>query len=375
MDVAIRHTTDWRFSTLASWLGVTIACAYYSNNHSDLLLQIPVSGAILALLFYVLKAPNSYVNFVAAAYFLLIAILMQLTSTSLIFIHLVMFSAIFSPHFSLPKAIFAIIATILTYSLTHYEAWQGNTPWVMFIVWFFFCTMNWFVSRRIVESLNMHYQSRQNYKELKATQQMMGALHASQERLHISRELHDALGHKLTALSINLDFAKRTAPADMEETLLNCHQLSQEVLEEVRAIVSAQRNDNTLLKQALEGIFALTPQLRCHLSITPTAEQLSQEYALCVIRFCQEMISNTLKHTKANEITFDIQVTTSDEGGILKALAFHNQRENMLPRPGNGLTGLNERVANFKGQYIQEIHDERLLNTLLLPFEKEVIGD
>lgn len=43
--------------------------------------------------------------------------------------------------------------------------------------------MNWFVSRRIVESLNIHYQSRQNYKELKAAQHMMGAMSAPQEKL------------------------------------------------------------------------------------------------------------------------------------------------------------------------------------------------
>ncbi len=375
MEATIKHTTDWHFSTIASWLGVTIACAYYANNGIDLLLQLPISGAILALLFYVLKAPNSHVNIVAVLYFLLIVSLIQVTSTSLVFIHLVMFSAIFSPHFALPKVLAFVVLTLLTYSFTHYARWNGEIPWVMFIVWFFFCTMNWFVSKRIVESLNMHYQSRQNYKELKATQQMMGAMHAAQERQHLSRELHDSLGHKLTALSINLDFAKRTAPPQIQETIANCHLLSQQVLDEVRAIVSEQRRDKALLKQALESIFALTPQLSCQLHMNDEVERLPQDYALCVIRFCQEMISNTLKHTKASEIAFDITVYKKGEQTVLEANAQHNQNEQQLPKPGNGLAGLKERMSHFQGSFEQHLDKQTLVSTITIPITTEVVHD
>ena len=84
---------------------------------------------------------------------------------------------------------------------------------------------------------------------------MMNAMSAEQERLNLSRELHDTLGHKLTALSINLDFAKRKATPELEETLSTCHSLSQELLEEVRFIVSNQRSDPSLLKTSLEQVF------------------------------------------------------------------------------------------------------------------------
>ncbi|TMP64240.1 histidine kinase, partial [Pseudoalteromonas ruthenica] len=95
-------------------------------------------------------------------------------------------------------------AILSLYCALSFERWEGNIPWITIIVWSFFCLMNWFVSRRIIESLNVHYQSRQNFKELKATQSVMRAMSAEQERLNLSRELHDTLGHKLTALSINL---------------------------------------------------------------------------------------------------------------------------------------------------------------------------
>ena len=139
---------------------------------------------------------------------------------------------------------------------------------------------------------------------------MMNAMSAEQERLNLSRELHDTLGHKLTALSINLDFAKRKATPELEETLSICHSLSQELLEEVRFIVSNQRSDSSLLKTSLEQLFLATPQLKCHLNLNEQSKTLKQDDSLCIIRFCQEMISNTIRHTQATEITFNVFISS-----------------------------------------------------------------
>ncbi|WP_042150860.1 MULTISPECIES: sensor histidine kinase [unclassified Pseudoalteromonas] len=371
MEHTIRHTTDWTYSTIASWLGVTIASLYYANSKMLLIAQIPVHLTILVVLWFVLKRPNDHVNFVSVSYFLLISCLIQLTSTTLVFIHLIMFTAIFSAHFKPLKMIVSVIAILAVYSITNFERWQGDIPWITLIVWAFFCMMNWFVSRKIIESLNVHYQSRQNYKELKATQSMMNAMSAEQERLNLSRELHDTLGHKLTALSINLDFAKRKATPELEETLSTCHSLSQELLEEVRFIVSNQRSDPSLLKTSLEQVFLATPQLKCQLNLNEQLKMLNQDDSLCIIRFCQEMISNTLKHTQATEITFDVclQSKLIEVESQVIVTAIHNQSEDAIPKPGNGLTGLKERMALIKGQFKQDIKEHRLVNEISFPIK------
>jgi len=378
MEHTIRHTTDWTYSTLASWLGVTIASLYYSKSNDFIIFQAPIHLIILAVLWFVIKRPNDHVNLAALFYFTLISLLMQFTATTLVFIHLIMFTAIFSAHFSPIKMSISVIAILGTYSITNYERWQGEIPWITLIVWAFFCLMNWFVSRKIIQSLNVHYQSRQNYKELKATQSMMNAMSAEQERLNLSRELHDTLGHKLTALSINLDFAKRKATPELEETLSLCHDLSQELLEEVRFIVSNQRADSSLLKTSLEQVFAATPPLTCQLNLSEKLNYLNQEDSLCIIRFCQEMISNTLKHTKATEIVFDIYLQTQlnqDENTPINsviATAVHNQSEVNKPKAGNGLTGLTERMALINGQFSQKIKDNRLINELSFPLQNQL---
>ncbi|PAJ73116.1 histidine kinase [Pseudoalteromonas sp. NBT06-2] len=375
MENTIRHTTDWTYSTIASWLGVTIASLYYANSQILLIAQIPVHLMILAVLWFVIKRPNDQVNIVALTYFLLIVSLMQLSTTSLVFIHLIMFTAIFSAHFSPIKMICSVIAILATYSITNFDRWQGDIPWVTLIVWAFFCLMNWFVSRKIIQSLNIHYQSRQNYKELKATQSIMNAMSAEQERLNLSRELHDTLGHKLTALSINLDFAKRKATAESEENLTLCHSLTQELLDEVRSIVSTQRAEISLLRTSLEQVFKVTPQLACTLNLDKKLSYLNQNDSLCVIRFCQEMISNTLKHTQATEITFNVELKFSDHTGelldkdTLTATAVHNQSEYVLSKPGNGLMGLKERIMLMNGKFKQEIIENRLVNEISFPIQ------
>jgi len=376
MEHTIRHTTDWTYSTIASWLGVTIACLYYANSQMLLIAQIPVHLMILAVLWFVIKRPNDHVNTVAMTYFLLLVSLMQLSSTTLVFIHLIMFTAIFSAHFSPIKMTFSVMAILAVYTTTNFERWQGDIPWITLIVWTFFCMMNWFVSRKIIQSLNIHYQSRQNYKELKATQSMMNAMSAEQERLNLSRELHDTLGHKLTALSINLDFAKRKATPGLEETLSLCHNLSQELLEEVRDIVSNQRAEASLLKASLEQVFSATPQLKCHLNLADNLSSLNQDDSLCVIRFCQEMISNTLKHTQATDISFDIYLQSQDDDGkktiknTIITTAVHNQSEKVIPKSGNGLMGLKERMILINGEFKQEIRENRLINKISFPIKK-----
>ncbi|WP_462164224.1 sensor histidine kinase [Pseudoalteromonas xiamenensis] len=370
MQNTIKHTADWRLSTVASWLAVTIACVFYTPSTLTLFLQLPVHLLILFLLLAIIRTPNDNVARYASGYFALIACLFPLTNTSLVLIHMAMFSSLFSAHFK-PATLFGcILALLATYCgvLLFYK--HETIPWIALAIWGIFAIFNGILSRRFVESLNMHYQSRQNYKELKATQNMMKAMSAEQERLALSRELHDSLGHKLTALSINLDFLKRQAPQEMTETVSQCHALSQEILAEVRHIVSAQRNDFGLLKTSLTDLFRATPTLKCTLEISPNLEPLPQQIGLCVIRFCQEMISNTLKHTNASAIDFVISRDETEKDAPIVVTAMHNARESVLPKLGNGLKGMNERVAMLGGEFTQRLLNNALISELKIPFNR-----
>jgi signal transduction histidine kinase len=61
------------------------------------------------------------------------------------------------------------------------------------------------------------------------------------ERARIARDLHDAIGHHLTAMTLHLDLAKRQSAGKVTELLQAAHALAQRLLAEVRKVVSAER--------------------------------------------------------------------------------------------------------------------------------------
>lgn len=370
MSQVIRHTTDWSASTLISWCIVSVICLLYPAENTLIYWQLPIHAFTLGLLWFSIKRPNQHVPFIALLYWLLIAALIPLTNTSLVLIHLVMFSALFSVHFTW-LVIWIMVGTLLSVYFAYYYWLLESTVWSTVAIWGGFALMNVVISKKIVESLNMHYQSKQNYEELKATQSMLRAMSAEQERLHISRELHDALGHKLTALSINLDFLKRTADGNAQEMLVSCHQMSQEILTEVREIVSSQRAGKGMLKLSLENLIAQTPKLSCSLQLASQLEALSGTSALCVVRFCQEMINNTLKHTQATKLNLSIKLSNEMSPLMIEAYASHNQPELTVPIQKNGLKGLTERLEAVGGQFTQKIEDGVLQNKITLPFQEK----
>ena len=65
-------------------------------------------------------------------------------------------------------------------------------------------------SRRIQEHLN---------QQLIATRALLSQTSEQQERLRISRDLHDILGHQLTALSLQLELLSHQAPTELKSTV------------------------------------------------------------------------------------------------------------------------------------------------------------
>jgi signal transduction histidine kinase len=80
---------------------------------------------------------------------------------------------------------------------------------------------------------------RSAHRELLATRELIGETAAAQERLRVARELHDSVGHQLTAMKLHLELATRQTEAC--EPLRQASGLAQALLAKVRAVVSAER--------------------------------------------------------------------------------------------------------------------------------------
>src|SRR5205823_11630373 len=91
--------------------------------------------------------------------------------------------------------------------------------------------------------------------ELKVTSGLLDISSRTEERLLIARDLHDLLGHHLTALSLNLEVASHLAGGEAKEPIEKSKAITKELLADVRAVVSRLREDEPVdLAKALNAL-------------------------------------------------------------------------------------------------------------------------
>jgi len=185
------------------------------------------------------------------------------------------------------------------------------------------------------------------YADLVATQLLLADAIRSSERERISRNLHDAIGHHLAALNLQLDLAMRQAGSRLIESVRTSRLLAQRLLAEVRAVVGVEREHQVLdLRLALETLCAGIPTPRIALSFDSELAFNSPTLAHTIFRSVQESISNAVRHSGANilDIVFSslpdgLAISISDDGkGMHKNKA------------GNGLRGIRERIEEQGGK-------------------------
>jgi signal transduction histidine kinase len=184
------------------------------------------------------------------------------------------------------------------------------------------------------------------HAELLATRELFADSTRTVERLRIARELHDALGHQLTALNLQLELARNIADRQTKGPVDHAHALSKELLVELRSVVSVMREEAPLdLPGALQTLVAGIPQPRVHLDVE---NDLRVEAALAhtIFRCVQEALTNAVRHAGAENVFLSIEmkddtvaVTVRDDGRGAAEL-----------RVGHGLSGLRERIEGLGGK-------------------------
>ena len=90
--------------------------------------------------------------------------------------------------------------------------------------------------------------------ELLATREANASATRTAERLRIARDLHDSMGHRLTALRLQLEVAKNSTGDQQTQAIAASSDLSKLLLGEVREVVSAMREEAPMdLEQALSA--------------------------------------------------------------------------------------------------------------------------
>jgi len=181
--------------------------------------------------------------------------------------------------------------------------------------------------------------------DLEAAQLRLAETTRMGERLRISRDLHDALGHSLTTMTIQLDVAARLSAGPAADHLAIARDAAASLLDDVRSAVGRLRMEPVDLRAALEALKERVSGLDVTIELPADLPALDPARAETVLRCVQEVITNTLRHAGATRLTITL---SRGADGMLAVTADDDGRGGAFAE-GQGLRGMRERFEALGG--------------------------
>ncbi len=183
--------------------------------------------------------------------------------------------------------------------------------------------------------------------ELLATQSLLADNTRVAERVRIARELHDLVGHHLTALTLNLEVATHLTEGKARRHVEQAASVARLLLSDVREVVSDMRGTEGVdLRRAMRMLAEGVPEPVIHLDIPDELALADPRRAQVLLRCAQEVITNTVRHASASNLW--IRLDRTEDG--LALVARDDGRGVGHISPGNGLKGMNERLREIGGR-------------------------
>ncbi len=189
-----------------------------------------------------------------------------------------------------------------------------------------------------------------------------------EQRLRISRDLHDNIGSQLTFVISSLQyiqFQKTLKFDDIKSRLDKLGQFTQQTIHELRDTIWAMNKEEISLSEMIDRLktYISRIDLKGHISINiPNEEILKSKFAnfnavegIQMFRIIQESINNAMKHANANEIKVlifrengDLKFEISDDGRGFDAAN--------TPK-GNGIKNIQKRAEQLGAEV--ELYSEK----------------
>jgi signal transduction histidine kinase len=180
--------------------------------------------------------------------------------------------------------------------------------------------------------------------ELRAMQQLLAESSRMSERLRMAHELHDALGHRLTALTLNLEVALQLTEGTARTHVDSAQSTARQLLAEVREIVSGSARDTVHVAQALQALSASVPRPKVHVEVAEGLHISDPERAHILLRCAQEIVTNAARHSAAE----NLWIAVRRDGSAVRMVARDDGRGSTAAS-GFGLRGMRERVESAGG--------------------------
>ena len=199
---------------------------------------------------------------------------------------------------------------------------------------------------------------REANQALREAQEKEKELTIAEERVRMARDLHDGLGHHLTALSIQLQAAEKLIHANPEmagEAVRNARGEVQAALKEVRQSVATLRETPIDILHLPEAIQKLTEEtgrlgeLEARFEQTGAAAALTPAAAMTLFRAAQEGLTNVRKHA-AGATQVRVRLVYAADAVLLEIEDDGPAGSVFVENGGGfGLAGLRERANLLRG--------------------------
>lgn len=188
-------------------------------------------------------------------------------------------------------------------------------------------------------------------------------------RNRLARELHDSVGHALSAVALQAGAARRVLesdPAFVRQALAAIEETGRGAVAELDAVLGLLRSDGDdrhagpTLATGLEALLARTRATgtevvaRTDPALGPL-EALDGRVSAEAFRIVQEGLHNALRHAPGATVRLDLAEERGPEGRALR-VTVQNTVDNAVPGPGpvrdaggRGLAGITERAALLGG--------------------------
>lgn len=235
--------------------------------------------------------------------------------------------------YSLPYSVGYVFCGIFAYSLAQAKAAQRQ-------------------SQALLEELQTTYRQLQEYAA------RVEELAVSQERNRLAREMHDALGHRLTVAAVQLEGAERLIPTNPTRAAKMVNTVHHEVVDalaELRRTVATLRTPLDADLSLLTALTRLTHSfeeatgIKVNRSLPEELPPLPDAPRLALYRAAQEALTNVQRHAQAREVWLELAL----EANTLTLLVKDDGRgfDSTETQTGFGLAGLRERAAHLSGQF------------------------
>lgn len=174
----------------------------------------------------------------------------------------------------------------------------------------------------------------------------------AQERLRLSRDVHDVLSHTLGAIGVRagvVAHVSSSSEADLRSTLQGIEGDARSALTELQSLLRNERapdEENTPMGNLRELVHDLAQTatnagITTHVEYQESADHTPTALGTTAYRVAQEAVTNVIRHSKASTCT--IRVTATD-GALQVHVEDNGPSTGGTMREGHGITGMRERV-------------------------------